>query len=131
MYLKVPTKIEIKTSPGKGLGCFAIEDIYEGEIIEECHVLEIPGDSIQHDLTLFKEYRFNYPAEEKWNTQVIPFGYGCIYNHSDNPNIFWRQHPRYKAFQFVAKRDIKKGEELCSFYGGDDYWDQRPYIKKV
>ena len=33
--IKIPTKIEIKESPGKGLGVFAIEDIEEGEIIEE------------------------------------------------------------------------------------------------
>ena len=33
--IKIPTKIEIKESPCKGLGVFAIEDIEEGEIIEE------------------------------------------------------------------------------------------------
>ena len=131
MYLKVPTKIEIKTSPGKGLGCFAVEDIYEGEIIEECHVLDIPPESIDHNNNLFLDYRFDYPAGGDATHQVIPFGYGCIYNHSDDPNIFWRQHPRYKAFQFVAKRDIFKGEELCSFYGNENYWDRRSHINKI
>ena len=37
MNLLIPTKIEIKPSPGKGMGVFAIDVIEVGEVIEECH----------------------------------------------------------------------------------------------
>lgn len=132
MYLKQATKISVETSPGKGLGCFAIEDIYEGEVIEECHLLEIPGTSIRHDNSLFVDYRFNSPTQGGPGAkQVLPLGNGCIYNHSDNNNAAWRNHPRYRAFQFYAIKDIKVGEEVCTYYGGDKYWEQRPHIKKI
>ena len=42
MNLKVPTKVEIKKSPGKGLGVFATKKIFKNEIIEECHLLPLP-----------------------------------------------------------------------------------------
>ena len=48
---------------------------------------------------------------------VIPLGYGCIYNHSDNNNARWTNHPKCKAFQFVAIKDIEAGEEICTNYG--------------
>ena len=130
MQLRSATKVAIKQSPGKGWGCFATKDIYEGEIIEECHLLEIPSESIDHNNGLFLDYRFNYPSSTG-GKQVIPFGNGCIYNHSDKPNAFWQDHPRLKAFQFVAKTDIKEGEEICTYYGGDNYWENRIHITKI
>lgn len=121
MKLKVPTKIEIKISHGKGYGVFATDVIEDGEIIEECHLVSLPikkGESsfILHD------YRFNWPSGEDWQEFVIPFGYGCIYNHSNENNAYWRDHPEVKAFQFVACKRILPGEEICTYYGGDEYW---------
>lgn len=120
--LKVATKIEVKESPGKGLGVFATEKIYTREIIEECHLLTLPitkGEST----SLLIDYRFNYPQGDDWNEQVVALGYGSIYNHSDKPNVTWETHPKYKAFQFIATRDIEVGEELCTYYGSDSYWN--------
>lgn len=120
--LKVPSKIEIKESQGKGLGVFAIDYIYENEIIEECHILTLPinkGEST----SLMIDYRFNYPYGGDWTEQVIALGYGSIYNHSEKPNATWKNHPKYKAFQFIATRDINIGEEICIYYGGSTYWD--------
>jgi hypothetical protein len=41
MNLLIPTKIEIKPSPGKGMGVFAIDVIEMGEVIEECHLVKL------------------------------------------------------------------------------------------
>lgn len=120
--ISVPTKIEIKESPGKGLGVFAIEDIEEGEIIEECLLLKLPIEKGELS-SLFLDYRFNYPQEGEWEEQVIAMGYGSYYNHSNSPNAFWRDHPNKRAFQFISTRRIFRGEEIYVYYGGDGYWN--------
>ena len=130
MKLKVATKVEVKDSPGKGLGVFATNYILAGEVIEECHLVTLPIPNGEPSDMLI-DYRFNWPQDSETQEQVIPFGNGCIYNHSDNNNAIWRDHPRYKAFQFVAVKDIYPGEEICTYYGGDDYWNERSYIDKL
>ena len=117
--INVPTKIEVKLSPGKGMGVFATEKILNGEIIETCYLLTIPKEG-----NLLNDYRFLYP-KRTLTEYVIPLGFGCIYNHSDSPNADWLDHPEYKAFNFVAIKDIEIGEEICTYYGGDDYWNSR------
>ena len=123
MKLKVPTKIEIKESPGKGLGVFAIESIIKGEIIEECHLITLPFFDARGRKVL-PDYRFNWPMKDPIKF-ILPLGYGGCYNHNDNNNTYWRKHPEYEAFQFYAVKDINPGEELLIYYGNKDYWDQQ------
>jgi len=130
MKLKLATKVEVKTSPGKGLGVFAIKPILEGEIIEECHLVTLPI-KVGENSGLLNDYRFLWPQRGDHKEHVIPLGYGCIYNHDDNNNAFWKDHPRNKTFQFIATRDIQPGEEICTYYGGDSYWEERNYINKI
>lgn len=120
--IKPPTKIEIKESPGRGLGVFATEDIEEGEIIEECLLLTLPIQKGEVS-SLFLDYRFNYPQQGEWTEQVLGMGYGSYYNHSNNANAFWRDHPNIKAFQFVSNRKILRGEEIFVYYGDGSYWN--------
>lgn len=127
MNLKVATKIEIKPSPGKGYGVFAIEDIEENEVIEECHLLTLYDRNSES--RILEDYVFSWPKNEMWTESVIPLGYGCIYNHSETPNATWKDHPSLKAFQFIAIRKILVGEEICTFYGGSNYWNSKQ--KKV
>ena len=119
--LQSPNKVEVRPSDGKGMGVFATERIYSGEVIEDCHLLFLPILPNQDDDGVLSDYRFNFPASttsNEWERQVIPLGFGAIYNHSENNNITWRQHPTVKnVFQFVAIRDIMSDEECCSYYG--------------
>jgi len=129
MNLVPPSKIYIKTSPGKGLGVFAFKKIIKGEIIEECPLFTI---SNKETINEFYHYIFNYPQGDEQQEIVLPWGYGCIYNHSDTNNAYWRDHPKYKAFQYIANRDIEIDEEVCTYYGDDEYyWDKRPIVKKI
>jgi len=121
MELLVPTKIEIKTSPGKGMGVFAIDVIEKGELIEECHLVKLPTKKWEKS-RLLDDYRFCYPQGPDWNEYVIPLGYGCIYNHDDNNNAMWRNSPNKRAFDFYALRKIEIGEEICTNYGKDYKW---------
>lgn len=132
MKLKLATKVEIKEATGKGLGVFATKLILKDEIIEECHLISLPPHT-RKDRTddLLINYRFNWPSTGKTEERVIPLGYGCIYNHSDNNNAKWIDHPNYKIFQFIAIKEILPGDEICTRYGGVDYWKLRSDIKLI
>ncbi len=119
-----PQKLEVKESPGKGLGVFATQDIAEGEILEDC-----PVKSLGNELSatnVFSDYRFNYPKGVGSKLRVLTLGLGAVFNHSDNNNAYWINHPGIEqVFRFVATRDIKSGEEVCTSYGGSSYWDEQ------
>jgi SET domain-containing protein len=119
--IQVPTKIEIKESPNKGLGVFAKEKIFKGEIIEITPLIKL---NVPYNSDVLDDYRFNYP---KNSTQkfVVVLGYGSIYNHSNQNNADWRDNG-HMMFEFFALRDIEHGEEICTKYGGPEYFKQRP-----
>lgn len=123
MQLKPPSKVVIKSTDNKGWGCFASDRILAGEIIEECHLVGLPIKPGEPS-SLLIDYRFNWPkSASEWVEQVIPLGFGCIYNHNDDNNAVWQDHPEHhKVFQFIAIRDIEPGEEICTYYGPSSYW---------
>ena len=122
--------MEVRKSPVHGWGVFAKEDINSGEVLEEIYFLIIPTASNEAS-SIFIDYRFNYPRTEPKH-QVIPFGFACIYNHSNSPNARWDTDEENQLFVFTATKDIKKDEEIFTYYGGDSYWsDGRGYIKVV
>ena len=70
------------------------------------------------DKYYFKWYPPNAPQfkGEQVTYSVIPLGYGPIYNsHNTDNNAGW--HIAERHFVFSATRDIKAGEEICTFYG--------------
>jgi SET domain-containing protein len=122
LHLKVANKVEVKESPIHGLGVFAIEEIKSGELIEECHLITLPLKQNQY-LFFLCNYKFIYKHNNSDITEyVIPLGNGCIYNHSDNNNAYWKNHPTHKAFQFIASKDIMIGEEICTYYNDTTDW---------
>ena len=126
------TKIYLKETQGKGMGVYAAEDIKEGELIEKCYL--IPVDTKVSELGMIYDYVFNYPQDGKFITLVLPTGGGCVYNHDDNHNAYWIDSEEDMHFDYIAKRDIKKDEEICTHYG-ENYWlqmaDRKPYLKKI
>ena len=123
MKIYPPNKIYIGKSTIHGYGVFAHDSIKEGEIIEECpiHDLMIPKG---HSSPIMNDYRFNWPQGMggNWEKQVLAWGYGSLYNHSEFANAFWRSNLERQTFEFVANRDIQKNEEIFVWYGGVDYW---------
>ena len=129
--IKVPTKIEIRKSEGRGMGVFCTEFISKGEIIEECLLLSIGGKCDATNIPL-ADYRFVYPKSIDWVEFVIPLGNGSIYNHSETPNADWINHenPYIKVFKFIAIKDISPEEEIFTYYGDKNYWeDGRTHTK--
>jgi SET domain-containing protein len=115
-------KIEYRKSSVHGLGVFAIEKIYKGEIIENAPVLTLPIE--KGEITsLLIDYRFNWPSGTEWEEQVVALGYASLYNHSNDPNAYWYSVYDERIFQFVASKDIEVGEEIFVYYGDVNYWN--------
>ena len=75
------SKIEVKKSPIHGYGIFAKENINKNEVLEECLYIVQDKNSYNFD------YLFAFPNKNnqlKYN--VLPLGYGCIYNSSKTKN---------------------------------------------
>lgn len=120
--IQIPTKIEIKESPGKGMGVFAKENIFQGEVIEIAPLIKL--DVSTSSKVLF-DYRFYYPKKTGIDRiYVVALGYGSLYNHNNQNNADWREVDEMK-FEFFALRDILAGEEICLKYGTSEYFNLR------
>lgn len=107
-----------------GWGVFTNNDIKKGEVVEYCYCLPEKFSESQH-----KNYSFLQSKESDNAYQVL--GFGMIYNHSYDPNIYWEivDYQR-NVICFTALKDIKAGEELYHNYG-EDYWKTRPKKQKT
>ncbi len=123
MKILPPNKIYIGRSPIHGWGVFANELIKEGELIEETPLLDL-GIKNGEKTHIMNDYRFNWPQGSggNWEKQVLAWGYGCLYNHSENYNAIWRSNLERETFEFISIRDIQKDEEIFTYYGGVNYW---------
>jgi SET domain-containing protein len=123
MKIYPPKKVYISKSEVHGYGVFANEIIQQNEIIEESPIHDL-GILQGESSPLMTDYRFNWPQGSggNWTQQVLAWGYGSLYNHSESPNAFWRSNLEKETFEFVANRVIQKDEEIFVWYGGVDYW---------
>ena len=124
-------RVYIDKSPVHGWGVFAACDINEGDVIEECPVIKLPIEKGEVT-SLLIDYRFNWPQGNDWQEQVLAFGYGSLYNHSNDPNAFWVSDTENRTFKFVSNREIKQGEEIFVWYGDVGYWtDGRTHTQVI
>lgn len=98
---------------GDGFGVYAIEDIADNELIEECHVIEIPVDEVKG--TVLMDYMFKISND----LYVLALGSGSNYNHRNQPNARWEYDADKKLLKIVATRAIACGEEIYISYGRD------------
>ena len=91
----ISEKLEIRESPGKGLGVFAKKDIKPNEMIESSHVVLFNNQILknyakEHDTT---HILVNYTFRWENAMSALSLGLGMMYNHSNNPNARW--YPSY------------------------------------
>ena len=120
-----PLKVFVQKSPIHGLGVFAAEDIKQGELIEIAPILKLP---IEEQNPMLGDYRYWWKDENNFNSYVIALGYGSLYNHSDQPNCNFTNNVKNNSIDFISTRNIKKGEEIFVYYGGNEYWSSREYV---
>lgn len=110
-------KIYISKSkiPSAGRGVFAKVNIKKGEIIETCPVIEVPKKDtsllVESALTSY----FYFLGKKKEKTFLV-LGFGSIYNHSESPNAIYKESLKGKTVNFIASRNIKRGEEILVNY---------------
>ena len=118
--------IEVRESPIHGLGVFATRDIAAEETIERAPCLLLKDSDFTKHSDLKKRYVFGH--RDGSGKSVLALGYGTLYNEdTENPNVvvYIDDNPRF--FLFVAKRDIKSGDELCiNYFRGTPANKERP-----
>ena len=123
--------IELRKSAIHGYGVFATEDIPSDTILEEVSFIAVP-DNVAHDY-VFQYPRGGTPLSETIGIKTehaLPLGYACIYNHSDNANASWRTDTMNRLFVFFTVSEIKKDDEIRTYYGSDSYWQHHPHVHK-
>lgn len=107
-------KIYIKKSSKHGYGVFAGQNFKKGDLIEECYfIVSRGGDKGLED--------YYFDIKGKYG---LFFGYGCIYNHDEDPNADYFINRKSKIAKIKAYRRIKKGDEIFISYG-DDWFKTR------
>jgi hypothetical protein len=99
----------------RGRGVFATRTFAEGEIVEVCPTVEISEGG--GDLA---DYLFESTNEGMF---LVVLGFGMLYNHSSGANLDYYQGDG-STLEFVAQRQIDRGEELTISYG-DEWWSAR------
>ena len=118
----ISPKICVKPSPVHRWGVFAVDFIAEGEIIEECPMVELEKSWLEKEDKILSKYRFNFPSGGAPESQQVCLGYGSLYNHSDQPNMYFYSvyyTPELSTYRFVASRNIEPNEEIFTSYGYD------------
>lgn len=100
-----------------GLGVFAKKEIQEGEIIEECPIVEISEDELSN-LTKTKLLEYYFAWEKNFKSAAIVLGYGSLYNHSYEPNAKYIKDMDDKTVRFVALKKIEQEQEILVNYNG-------------
>ena len=104
--------IEVVHIPGKGRGVCAAKTIPKDTVVETCPLLllGVPlGES--HPL---EGYAFRYSKSKI----ALVLGFGSLYNHSFDPNIWFDLDRKGKLVHVTTTRKIVKHEELCINYAG-------------
>lgn len=114
-------KIKVGNSLIHGRGVFATDFIQNGEVLEECHFIEILEKDFNKIDKSIQDICYVWPfisSEEPglFISHVIVLGFGSIYNHSDDNSAIWTTDIDRHCYVFKAIRDINPGEEILINY---------------
>ena len=123
--------IYVDESPLGGRGVFAKKAFQENEIVEIAPYIK----DNQHKTGVgFGENVFSSTREG--DSDVFVMGYGSLYNHSFEPNIYYELYmpelavPYAQFYVYKAKVPIAMHQECCISYG-EAYWkDRQDELKK-
>lgn len=111
------SSIYVAQSSISGLGVFAREEIREGEVVEECLVILVPGDQLS-DLTKTRLLDYYFAWGVGFQSAAVCLGFGSLYNHSYKPNAKYIKDEEDNIIRFVAIKNIKRDEEIIINYNG-------------
>jgi hypothetical protein len=134
-YSDRPCDIYLAPSKIGGWGVYAARDFEEGEIVEVApRYVTMKSTDLQINALIDFHYGFTYQRDvADTSFGVVAFGMTMFYNHGPGT----KHNVQYTSFGtepdinfpfasmligFVAKRRIKRGEELLSSYGETEIW---------
>ncbi|WP_328515381.1 SET domain-containing protein [Halobacillus yeomjeoni] len=107
----------IKETNRYGRGVFTTSNIKKGDLIEQSPVIEVPSSERRFiNRTVLSNYFFNWGVTN--NEVAIALGYGSLFNHSYDPNAWFKNNLKAKTVDFYAYKDIQAGEEITVNYNG-------------
>ena len=101
-------KIVMQSTKKKGQGVFAKQNITKGEVVHEGKPVMLVKERTSHSFQI----QFKAHVQLDKTSRTI--------NHSCEPNT-GVQYNIYAGYEFVALRDIKKGEEITWDYETTEY----------
>jgi len=101
-----------------GFGVFTNSKIKKYDIIEIAPVILLERSFIMNNPSEINNYTFKNNNDT--SKSIFALGYGGVYNHSDNPNVFYKYLGDRKMI-YIALTDINKDEELFVSYG-KNWW---------
>ncbi len=106
--------IEVRQIRGKGRGVFARASIPKGTVIERVPVIVVPMREAVRDRrrSILMDHVFEWGSD----LFAIALGYASLYNHSYAPNA--HVYAGRLTHEFVALRNIQRGEEITFNYNG-------------
>jgi len=122
--------LEVKAIPRKGRGVFALRPFHPGDIVERSPVIVLSADHWQIcEKTDLHNYAFGWGPDR--DEAAIALGFGSLFNHSYDPNAFYRKRPEAGVIEFVALTDIRPGDEITVNYNGSPYGKMPVWFKDV
>jgi SET domain-containing protein len=110
--------LEIKKSPKRGRGVFAMADIKAGVVIEISPVIVLSAKERKIvEQTLLFDYIFEWGENKK--KACVALGYVSLYNHDYNANCEYEMDFKKRIMTITTVKNIKKGEELFVNYNAN------------
>lgn len=117
------------------LGVFAKRNFSKGELIECSPIFQLGWRSNYHRDPVINQYAFTHNRHCQCNeckthgfNYYISLGYASIYNSKKDNDADWFVSPKHRAWFLVAVKDIKRGNEIFTYYG--DAYDMNRYQNK-
>lgn len=108
----------VAEAPGKGRGIFTDMALAKDDVIERAPVVVVPAEQVELvEKTVLLDYYFWWKVDTL--EIAVAFGYGSLYNHSDEPNAHYWMDYDAKTIVFYALRDIAADEEVSFNYNGN------------
>ncbi|MCA1691996.1 MAG: SET domain-containing protein-lysine N-methyltransferase [Actinobacteria bacterium] len=110
--------LDVVSIPRKGRGLVAGRRFRSGEVIDRAPVLVIPAAEWgQIQGTCVGRLCFSWGRNGQ--DGALALGPVSLLNHSYTPNAFAQAIPAERMMEFLALRDIPRGEEITINYNGD------------
>ncbi|MBN1380913.1 MAG: SET domain-containing protein-lysine N-methyltransferase [Deltaproteobacteria bacterium] len=120
--------VEVKRIPEKGRGVFALRNFRYGEILERSPVIVLSAEHWKIcEKTDLHNYAFGWGVSQ--DQAAIALGVGSLFNHSFDPNAFYRKCLKDEIIEFIALKAIQAGEEITVNYNGSPYGKMPVWFK--